>query len=215
MNPFTFTCGTVLVLGLVLSENPGARATQALLESANALFREGKFAEAEPLYSRVQAEDRASFEATLRLGTIALFRNKLADAEAWLTKAVQLKPEDRAARKLLAQVHYRRDDFAKAAPLYRALGAEAVAKKLESFKGVVPYQVEGKAGVVQVPFLHTDPLPLIEVKVNGGEAVNFLIDTGASEVYIDPGLAQKVGAAQFGSTLGTYGGGLQAETGQG
>jgi hypothetical protein len=215
MNPFQLTWGTSLVFGLVLSANAGRQAKPALLESANGLFREGKFAESGSLYSKIQAEDRASFEAALRLGTIALFKNKLAEAEKSLTKALRLKPEDRSAKKLLAQVYYRQDDFEKAAPLYRTLGAEPVAKKLESFKGVTPYQIEGKADVAQVPFLHTDPLPLIEVKVNGGAAVNFIIDTGASEVYIDPGLAKKVGAAQFGSTTGTYGGGLQAETGQG
>src|SRR5262249_31169634 len=136
-------------------------------------------------------------------------------AERSLTKAVQLKPEDRAAKKLLAQFYYRQDNFEKAAPLYRALEAESVAKKLESFKGIIPYQIEGKADVAQIPFLHTDPLPHIEVKVNGAEAVNFIIDPGGSEVYLDPALAKKVGAAQFGSTTGTYGGGLQAETGQG
>src|SRR5262249_1904074 len=152
------------------SSNAGWQAKPALLESADGLFREGKFAEAGSLYAKIQAEDPVSFEATLRLGTIALFKNQLGDAGMSLRKASQLKPEDRAAKKLLAQVYYRQDNFEKAAPLYRALGAEPVAKKLESFKGVMPYQIEGKAEVAQVPFLHTDPLPLIEVKVNGAEA---------------------------------------------
>src|SRR5262249_20062704 len=81
MNPFQVTWGTFLVFGLVLSANAGQPAKPALLESANGLFREGKFAEAESLYSKIQAEDQGSFEAALRLGTIALFKNKLTDAE--------------------------------------------------------------------------------------------------------------------------------------
>jgi hypothetical protein len=215
MKPITLPCAAVLLLGLLLADSAGQQAKQATLESANALFREGKFAEAEPLYARIQAQDPRHFEATLRLGTIALFKNKLADAEAWLTKARQLRPDDRTAMRRLAQVYYRRDDFQIAGPLYRALGVEPVAKKLESFKGALPYQIEGKADVTDVAFLHTDPLPLIEVKVNGRETVHFIIDTGGSEIYIDPALAKKVKAPHFGSTTGSYGGGLQADTGHG
>lgn len=59
------------------------------------------------------------------------------------------------------------------------------------------------------------PLPLIQVKVNGGESVNFIIDTGGSEIYLDTDFAAKVGATQFGSTIGTYGGGLLAATANG
>jgi clan AA aspartic protease (TIGR02281 family) len=66
----------------------------------------------------------------------------------------------------------------------------------------------------EVPFIHTHPLPLIRVKVNDQEA-NFIIDTGASEIYLDTEFAKKAGAQDFGSTVETYGGGKKAATGHG
>jgi predicted aspartyl protease len=199
---------------MVLAADPVPRGGRDLVREAGDLFRDGHFAEAEVLYAKTQAGDPKSYEAVLGLGTIALFKNNLADAEHWLKKAVALKPDNSAAKKQLALVYYRRDDFARAAPLYRRLGCEAMAKKLESFANDPPYKIEGKANVCRIPFVHTDPLPLIEVKVKG-ESVFFLIDTGGSEIYLDPELAKKVGATDFGSSSGTYGGGLKANTGQG
>jgi tetratricopeptide (TPR) repeat protein len=185
-----------------------------LAKEAKNRFREGKFAAAAELCQQVIAREPENYEATLGLGSIAVLRNDLPQAERWLSKALALKPTERVPKEQLAVVYYRRDDFAKAAALYRTLGVEVVAKKLESFAGVIPYRVEGKSATTQVPFVHTDPLPLIQVKV-GGETANFLIDTGAAELYLDPELAKKVSAMQFGATTGLYGGGMQAETGQG
>ncbi len=200
-----------LLLYLATASGPiGARPPAA----ADELFREGRFAEAEALYAKIANRDGTNNEAALRLGTIALFRNQLAEAEKRLTRALAMNKDGVEAKRQLALVYYRRDDFAKAAPLFRDLGLEAEAKKLESFGKEAPYEIDGPADQCRIPFVHTDPLPLIRVKVDGEEA-NFLIDTGGSEVFIDPELAKKVGATLFGSTKGTYGGGRRAETGQG
>ncbi len=204
--------GLLLAAGLVASA--GAAAGPDPVRSAGDLFREGKFAEAEAAYAAAGAKDSDSFEAALGLGTLALLKNDLAGAERWLTKATSLKPEAVAAKKALALLYYRRDDFAKAAPLYRALDAEAMAKKLESFRGLAPYRVEGKSDATRIPFVHTDPLPLVPAKVNGRD-VNLLLDTGGSEIFLDPDVAGRVGAARYGSETGTYAGGKRAETGHG
>jgi tetratricopeptide (TPR) repeat protein len=214
MSAFRFATGLVLLTGMAgpaFADLPGASDPAAL---AATLFREGKFAEAESLFAKIQASDPKNYDATLGLGRVALFKNDLAIAERWLTMALALKPADKSAKQELALLYYRRDQFAKAAPIYRSLGAEALAKKLESFANETPYLLEGKADVCTVPFVHTDPLPLIQVKV-GDQTVYFLIDTGGSEIYIDPELAKRVKATEFGSTTNIYGGGLKAETGQG
>jgi tetratricopeptide (TPR) repeat protein len=208
-----FVCGTLLLLAPLLALR--AYGDESPIESADRLFRDGKFAEAQALYSRIQAQNPSNFQAALRLGTIALFKNQRADAEASLRKALQLKPDNQEAKKVLARVLYRKDDFAHAAPLFRALGAEPIAKKLASFAGLVPYQIEAKTPVTEVPFIFTDPLPLIEVKLNGDKKAIFIIDTGGSEIYLDPEIAKELKALQFGSTTGIYGGGLQADTAHG
>jgi predicted aspartyl protease len=151
-----------------------------------------------------------NFEATLSLGEIDLFMNHLDDAQKWLTKAIELKPGESAPKSLLAEVFYRQDDFQQAAPLLRAVSRDAKAKELESFKDVTPYQIEGKADVTSLKVVITDPLPVVRVRVNGSKEVNFLIDTGGSEITIDSDFAKEVGAVQFGSETGTFAGGKQA-----
>src|SRR5262249_18208733 len=150
------------------------------IELADARFRDGKFAEAEKLYARVGAHDPKDYRATTRLGYLALLSNRLDEAQKWLQQAVDGKPDESPAQLLLAEVHSRRDEFPKAAPLLRAAGREAKAEKLESFRGLTPYEVEGRADETSLEFVVTDPLPLVKVRVNGGDEVNFLIDTGAA-----------------------------------
>ena len=44
--------------------------------------------------------------------------------------------------------------------------------------------------VTRLKFLKTDPLPLVSVRVNGGDEVTFFIDTGGSEVALDTEFAR-------------------------
>jgi len=183
---------------------------QIELESADDLFKAGKFNEAENLYIKILNEDPSNLIAITRLGHIALLANRLDDAQKWLTEAIRLKPDDPDPKSLLAEAFYRRDEFQQAAPLLHTIGREAKARKLESFKDVSPYQIEGKAEVTNLKFVITDPLPVVQVRVNNSELVNFLIDTGGAEVIIDTEFAREIGAIQFGSVMGTFAGGKQA-----
>ncbi len=174
------------------------------------LFKEGKFAEAEKACRSILAREPNNFQTTLLRGRIALLDNKLDEAEKWLTAANKLKSDSKEALPFLAEVFYRRDEFERAAPLLRTLGKEAMAKQLESFRGLVPYELVGKAQALHLKFVNTDPLPLVSIRVNHSEEVNFLIDTGGSEVIVDSEFAEKTGVRQFGQDLRTFGGGKAA-----
>jgi len=180
------------------------------LESADSLFRAGEFLEAEKSYIEALSEDPENHPALARLGYIALLGNRLDDAQKWLTGAIKLKPEESAPKALLAEVFYRRDEFQQAASLLHAIGKEAMARKLESFNDLPPYQIEGEDEVVNLGFVITDPLPVVRVRVNGSELVNFIIDTGGSEVIVDTEFAEEIGVMLFGSETGTFAGGIQA-----
>jgi predicted aspartyl protease len=180
------------------------------LESAQALFKAGKFAEAGKLYARIATQNPKHYGALVRLGSIALLSNRLDEAQRWLEKANDLKPNEAEAEVLLAEVFYRRDEFQKAVPLLRAAGQEAKAKKLESFKGLTPYEIQGRAEMTSLRFVVTDPLPLVRVRVNGGKEVNFLIDTGGSEVTLDTEFARELGIKPLGTEQGTFAGGKAA-----
>lgn len=199
------------------------------LRAADSLFKAGRFSEAEKIYTEALTLHPKNIHALVRSGSIALLANRLDFAQSWLTQAIELqaheprllrflsnvfqrllRPEEPGSKTLLAEVLYRRDDFQRAAALLRATGKEATAKKLESFKGIVPYQINSKAEVTHLKFIMTDPLPIVQVRVNDSEPVNFFIDTGGAEIFIDAEFAREVGAAQFGSEMGAFGGGKQA-----
>jgi tetratricopeptide (TPR) repeat protein len=189
---------------LPVEPKPAARDEKDEVEQgpAEKLFRAGKFSEAERAYARLREADPKNYQATFRLGHLALLENRFKDAEKWLLKAVGLQPDARQAKSLLAEAYYRQDQFARAAPLFRAAGQEVIAKKLESFGKRVPYQLPKKDFEVHVKFLQTDPLPLISARVNGSEPANFLIDTGGAEVILGAEFAKQVGAVEVGQTSG-------------
>jgi predicted aspartyl protease len=217
---FTVLCAALVLAGSFSGcskadrGQPDATPTQAAA-SADELFQAGQFAEAGKRYAATVADDPQNYQATLRLGEIALLANRLDEAEKWLSKASALKPEDTAAKLALAQVYYRRDEFLKAAPLLRAAGKEANAKTLESFKGQTPYEIEGQGQETSLKFLATDPLPLVQVRVNGGKEVTFFLDTGAPVVCLDTEFARELGVEDFGREEGTFAGGKKAAVGMG
>ena len=63
----------------------------------------------------------------------------------------------------------------------------------------------------RVKFVKTDPLPMVNVRVNGGKEVTFFIDTGGSVVTLDTDFAKELGVPQFGVIQGTFSGGQHTE----
>jgi tetratricopeptide (TPR) repeat protein len=162
---------------------------QSEIDSANRLFEAGKFVEAGKLYARFAAQKPKNYSATLQLGRIALLSNRLDDAKKWLQAAAALQPDDTDAKVMLAEAYYRRDDFQRAAASLSRIEVSTNKliisqyptlniAKLESFKGQTLYEVHGKGQTTRLKFLRTDPLPLVSVRVNGGDEVTFFIDTG-------------------------------------
>ena len=184
-----------------------------LVKQGDKQFREGKFAEARDAYQAALGVDDANGQAVLRLGEIALFGNRFKEAERHLQRAVKLRPNDKRPKSLLAEVYYRQDDFRQAAPLFREAGGEVKADKLASFKGLIPYEITGESDTTRVKFVRTDPLPVIRVRFSNGEEGLLVIDTGASELYLDERLVEKLGLPQFGSTTGKFAGDKAASVG--
>jgi hypothetical protein len=221
---FASTCiALVAIIGPdSLSGQAASQSRQSEIDSADRLFQMGKFAEAGKLYSQIATQDPKDYSATLQLGRIALLANRLDDAQKWLEKAIILQPGNADPKVMLAEVFYRRDDFQKAAASlsgvevssnkliisqYPALNVA----KLESFKGQTPYELHGNGTITRLKFLKTDPLPVVNVRVNGGAEVTFFIDTGGSEVALDTEFARELGVPQFGAVQGTFADGQHAE----
>jgi hypothetical protein len=209
---------TVIIASSSLLAQAASPPKESGVDSADRLFQLGKFAEAGELYSRIAARDPTDYSATLRLGRVALLSNRLDDAQKWFEKAMSLRPNDTDAKVMLAEAFYRRDDFQKAAASLSGLDVRSNkliieqyptlnVAMLKSFKGQTPYELHGDGTSTRVKFVKTDPLPVVNVRVNGGKEVTFFIDTGGSEVTLDTDFARELGVPQFGAVQGTFSGG--------
>jgi hypothetical protein len=225
---FATTC--IALAAIIAAGNLSGQATpspkQSEIDVADRLFQAGKFADAGKLYSQIVTKNPKEYSVTLQLGRIALLSNRLDDAQKWLEKARDLKPDDADPKVMLAEVFYRRGDFQKAAAALNGVDVTSNkliieqyptlnVAKLESFKGQTPYELHGDGTSTRLKFVRTDPLPVINVRVNGGDEVTFFIDTGGSEVALDTEFARELGVPNFGAVQGTFSGGQHAEVLQG
>jgi hypothetical protein len=212
----------VIIASCYFSEQATSQPRPSEIDSADRLFQVGKFAEAGKLYSRIATQNPKDYSATLQLGRIALLSNRLDDAQKWLEKAITLQPGKADAKIMLAEVFYRRDDFQKAAALLKGVEVSSNklimeqyptlnVAKLESFKGQMPYELSGNGTSTRLKFIKTEPLPVVNVRVNGGDEVTFFIDTGCSEVALDTDFAKELGVPQFGAVQGTFSGGQHTD----
>jgi hypothetical protein len=222
---FARTCialGAIVIVPWTLAGQATPRPKQSEIDSADRLFQVGKFAEAARVYSQIVTQNPKDYSATLQLGRIALLSDRLDDAQKWLEKAITLKPGEADPKVMLAEVFYRRDDFQKAATSLKGVDVKSNkliieqyptlnVAKLESFKGQTPYELQGHGTSTLLKFVKTDPLPVVNVRVNGGDEVTFFIDTGGSEITLDTEFARELGVPQFGTVEGTFSGGQHTE----
>src|SRR5262245_56055958 len=207
-----------LVLALVVAAGGAARPSAAssapptaaagrdgLAAAAETLYVAGEFAAADSLYARILTAAPKDTLALKGRGAVALLENRLADARRWNEALLAQVPDHRGARRGLAEGFARSDDFARSAALLRVLGREPRARQLESFAGRVPYRVDARSA--EVAFVQTDPLPVIQVSVNGSAPSFFIIDTGAAELVLDDVFADSIKARTFGADSGTFAGG--------
>lgn len=164
--------------------------------------------------------------AALHPGTLALYENRPEDAVRHLEAAVAGRrwPASTALRAQLAMAHYRAGrfpdaarEFARAAgplPLGPLRSLAGLARQLAAFGDTQPYRIEGPPET-RLAFVDTDPLPIVELSVNGGPPALFLLDTGGAEIVLDARFAAAAGAEITGSLSGEYGGRRRARTGLG
>lgn len=131
-------------------------------------FAEGDFARAVVAYETEHQRDPKNVHVLARLGDLAFYSDKLADAERYYKSALALDSENVLAKHALADIADRRD----------AGGS---------------YRIDNSDETAILPFVATDPLPIIKVRLSGGRDAYFLIDTGAPRMVIDYALAKSLG----------------------
>ncbi len=208
-----------IVGGFVLTKifGPGSdlprvtcNAAKSCLEQGKQFYKDGFFQPAEQAFKKVLEAQPENPEALAQLSRLAFYSNNLKDAEALSQKALRFDAENKIAKEILPLVYYRQNEFAKAAPLIGNLGNQPQSDRLGSFETQALYQIEATSETLRIPFIKSDPVPVVRVSVNGGAPVDFIIDTGTAELVIDSSLANQAGAKTYGKSKGGYIGSLQA-----
>jgi predicted aspartyl protease len=113
------------------------------------------------------------------------------------------------AKNDLALSYLLEGDFANAAELFAALKQDEYVKLLNAFTKP-PYQIDQPRETVLIPLAATDPLPILEVSVNGEGPYYFFIDTGAAEIFVDKKVCRRHDIRILGKQTGTFAGGVAA-----
>lgn len=149
------------------------------------LFAQGQFGEARSGYEAVPKSNPQYEEALRQIGAIALYQNQLGEAETALENALARNPADLHAVALLAETMERAGRFADLVPLLRQLKRPERVAEFSLFGKTEPYRLPPHQASATIPFEWTEPLPVVQAKVNNVEGL-FVIDTGAPEIVLDP-----------------------------
>jgi len=202
-----------------------------VIVQADTAYIEGRFSEAEQLYREVVAAEPDNARALELLGVIALWRNDFTNAENYFNSAHHHKswPLRHWPLNIHSNIHWailyaRAGRYSQAAAtLNKAAGPlpfgpfrelKIRAQQLELFAESPPYQFN-KVTETTIPFVITDPLPVVQIAVNGGDTVNVFIDTGGEHLILDKEYATGIGAVIAGEVPGEYAGGKKGLTGYG
>ena len=206
-------CLLIVAMSILSFLSSGSNAQS--IKNAGDLFRAGRFIEAEKEYTAVLEKEPENLKSLVYLGYITLLENRLDESEQWLLKARTIQPKLPPVNEFLSEIYYRRDDFQKSAPFYRAMGKEAMAMKLECFRELTPYRTDNAFDEIKVDFIVTDPLPVVRVTINEKHEGYFFIDTGGGELILDEEYAKKVQAETFGYEASSFAANKKAPFGHG
>ena len=149
-------------------------------------FAAGDFAAAEQAYQSTLASSPDDVAALTGLARLKLYEEKRGEARDLAQHAQRVDPGNVDAKRTLRGAEVR--DAAVAPDVWRVTMTDDAA---------------------DVPFVVTDPLPVVKVTINGTDHL-FLIDTGAPDIVLDSDFAKELGLKPGGAQTGTFAGGAQA-----
>jgi tetratricopeptide (TPR) repeat protein len=183
---------------------------------AGSLFKTGDFIGSQKAYKEILITSPNDLKSLVYMGYTSLLFNQLDESEKWFNKVKEIKPNLPTLNYFMSEIYHRQLQFSKAATLYRASGREAMAKKMEYFSIVQPYQMDSSFNETSIKFIVTDPLPIVEVIINNDCKGYFIIDTGGGELILSEDFAKKTEVSSFGVEKGSgFGGAKKAPMGHG
>ena len=175
------------LLRAALRDTVGHPDDPARLDSlAVALLRLARTDDAARFFRRVLELKPGDDAAEAGLGKLALFAGRDAEAESLLSQA----GDELETLRDLYGARLRRGAWAKAAEIADDVNDAGRVALLERMAEQPPYQISGDSKVKLFWSRHY-PVPLVRVRLNG-ESVLMALDTGASDLIIDPMWARRL-----------------------
>lgn len=218
----------LLTMGNVIA---GSEDMKNTLAQANKLYQDGQFPQAQALYEALLAQYSDDTRLLFHLGQIALLNNNSQQAEQYFQHAYEQSgwwghrwPMNATIASRIALSYYRADNFKQVAYWYKkakgplAIGPfkeiKALARQAEAMSDSAPYVINGPA-ITTIKFIKTDPLPIVEISLNGQGPYYFFIDTGGADIILDTQTANRLGIEQLGEMKGSFAAGKPGMIGLG
>ncbi len=190
----------------------------ARLDYASRLYESGSFDEARAQAAPLLETAEPATDALVLAARLAYFTGDYPEAERLYDLLLARDPSNQRAAMGFIMTRYQTNAFARASELPEATRAAIQFPTLDlmlAFGAEEPYRTSWAAArATDVPFLSTDPLPIIEVTV-AGRTLYAIIDTGADCFVLDSDIAKELGIVSVATAMGMFAGGKQAEIGFG
>jgi predicted aspartyl protease len=180
---------------------------EALALYGDSLWAFGLFDEADVAYRDALARAPESARARFGLARSLTTRSHLAEGLTEALAASAAAPRDGEIHALVGDIYERMHRFDEAAIAYsnyinllpnkdrsdKAAWSRAQVEFLEAFRGLIPVDIDEQDGKM----LHTIPFRLVkdkivvQARVNGGNAQDFMLDTGSEETVISRQTAER------------------------
>ena len=201
---------------------PLSPATRVL--TGDALWSAGLFDEAEEVYRDVLALHPESGGARNGLAKSLATRHQFGEALDWAEAALEVSPDLGTFHHTLGSIYQRMHRYPEAADAYERYvdllaahtpntekegWARADIRFLRSFGDRPAVQISDPGRVHTIPFRLVRDKVIVRGRVNGQQAVDFVIDTGAEQTVLSQDVARRLGVQPITNTLsagvGEYG----------
>ncbi|HBG5344650.1 TPA: aspartyl protease family protein [Clostridioides difficile] len=189
------------------------------LEYAQTLFTLGDITEAQEILKPLLDSKKPSGDAIYLSSQIEYLNGNYAQAEKLCNTLIKEYPDKfkEKAEDKLALIYYQTNQYQKAEKLSSTDGKvnNYLLEMMKAFEDKQANQIDwnGKNETV-IPFVTTDPLPVIPVEING-KRINAIIDSGAPMFVVDEKIAKEIGIKEASDNESEFAGGNTAKTGFG
>jgi hypothetical protein len=184
------------------------------------LYQSGEFWQVRDIIAPLVQAAEPSAEALSLAAKLEYLLGNYSEAEKLYKRLIEAKAGDMTGQVMakvgLVFTYYQTNQYDKVKELEFPPGVKLPNLEVMKTFEEQPYQKEwhNEEKVSIIPFLMTDPLPVLTIEFNG-VPVQVIFDTGANAFILDNGIAAAMGIEWVSKAMGTFGGGLKAEVGFG